>query len=153
MQMLANVFRDVGLDLRVAARGAAIDPDESRPRENTYIAKDPVVLCIVREGIKSLTNGIWRNGLRKAIQGSHTGVAGLLRKARARFFDGLLDASRANSNLHVAQARTRNCQHQRRGIPEVALELNRPGALRKLAIQRVEFQIDVAELPLRITHA
>src|SRR5215470_16207125 len=101
------------------------------------------MLRLVREGFESLTNGIRRNGLRETVKRGHPRAAGLLRNASARFFDGILNASRANGDLHVAQARTRDRQHQSGRISEVALELNGPGSLRKLAIQRVEFQIDI----------
>src|SRR5262249_9617057 len=142
MQALANVFRDIGQNLRVAAWGVAIEADETRPDEKAYIAENPVVLGLLGKGIKSVANGIRRNGLRETIKCGHARVVGVLRDASTRFVDSLLNAARAYCDLHLAQARAGNGQHQRRCIAKVALELDGAGSLRKLVVQRAQLEID-----------
>ena len=46
--------------------------------------------------------------------------------------------------------RTGDGQHQRRGIAEVAVELDGPGPARQLRVQLIQLQVDVAELFLLV---
>jgi hypothetical protein len=63
-----------------------------------------------------------------------------------------LNGLRAEIDLYRVRFGTCNRQHQRCRISEVTLKCNGPGALRKLAAQRVELQVDVAELALQVIH-
>src|SRR5262249_36870443 len=68
------------------------------------------------------------------------------RGAGARPGDRLLDRPRAQRDHRRALRRARDGEHQRRGVAEVAVELDRPGALRKLVVELVELERDVVEL-------
>ena len=67
----------------------------------------------------------------------------------ARFLDsGPLNRSpegwRVEQSLRHSQG-ARNGQHESRGVTEVAVELDRPGTLRKLVVQIIQFEVDIAE--------
>src|SRR5215831_328989 len=96
VQPLANVFRDIRLNLGVVSWGIPINADETRPGENPHIAENPVVLSLLGKGIESAANGVRRNGLWKTVKRSDPWVACLLGNTGARLFDGLLNASCTN---------------------------------------------------------
>src|ERR1700730_7888694 len=64
--------------------------------------------------------------------------------------DCRLDRLRANIYFYLVCLRTGYGQHESSSVPKIALERDRPCTLRQLNVQRVQLEIDVAELPLDI---
>ena len=64
--------------------------------------------------------------------------------------DGGLDRLRANIDFYRVCLWTGNGQHECSGIPKITLERDRTCTLRQLVVQRVQLEIDVAELPFDV---
>src|SRR6266699_4915062 len=61
-----------------------------------------------------------------------------------------LDRLRTNIDFNLVCLRTRYGKHECSSITKIALERDRPCTLRQLVVKCVQFEIDVAELPLDV---
>src|SRR5262249_3514123 len=114
--VMMNKPGDVSLDLCVTLARCAVYADETRAREDANVAEDAIVLGFLRKRIEPTTNRVWRHRLRKTEERGYTRVSRVALRCGACFFHGFLHAARADRNLHAAQTRAGDGQHQCRGV-------------------------------------
>jgi hypothetical protein len=98
-------------------------------------------------GVKNLA---CRNRLRKGLHDGDSLHVFSPRFCITSFANRGFNGMGASPDFDRVYPRTRDGQHQRGCVAEVALESDRAGAVRQLRIQGVQFEIDVTELPLGI---
>src|SRR5882757_11423260 len=109
--------------------------------------RDRVVLnAIVNHGSERVAYQACRYRKRKGIDDADARLRRVFRFSATCLPNCTLDAPCTQCNLNISCGRTRYSQHQCRGVPEVAIELNGARTLRQLAVECVQLQVNVGKL-------
>ena len=129
----------------VVIAGAAIHADESAPRDDPWPIEDTGELRSMAEVLRDMLHADLGKCQRKAVDDADRGKSGTS-GSRANLTDGLCHGPCPQLNFEVVDRRAGDGEHQRGGVAEIALELHGAGAQGQPSCQRLQLQIDVAEL-------
>ena len=153
MQIVRKIFRGGGTDGLVAVSGAGVQSNIAGTIEEAQVLKVAIALSQPRDGLEVAAHrpGGHRGG--KGIDDAQPRLRRVARQFGAGLLDRLADADGARRYFHRRHHGTGDRQHERGGIAEVAVELNRSGAARQVGAQLIQLQVDVGELLLLVLYA
>ena len=130
---------------RVVQRRRRVEPDESRSLDRAHVPSEPALHQVTGREIAHPPED---RGIDELRVRDHDGDPGSASRRRpgADLADGAGDRPRAQRDDDRALRGAGHGEHQRRRVPEVAVELDRPGALGEGPVQVVQLDGDVAEL-------
>src|SRR6185312_1890173 len=153
VQVLFDPVISKGPQLLVAQLGRYIYTDEPTAFEEMRVSRCSTRFRRIDYGNQRVTYKVGRDGYRKGVYHADAGPGRLFGFCFSYLTDRALYRSRAQCDIDLACRRSCHRQHESRGIAKVAVELDRPGSLRQFIVERIELEIDVGKLLLRIGDA
>ena len=136
----------------VGSIGQAIGPDEAASLKDAASGDDLLLLDKIHQRLEDASNQVCIHRLRKRVHHAHARLSGWGSRA-SLVLDRPANRMSPHSYFRGGGWRTGHGEHQGRGIAEIAIELDWPGALRQAAADGVKLEIYIAELLLCVFDA
>jgi hypothetical protein len=136
-------------DGRVVNVGAEIESHEAWSLERAGVMGEVLFLDIAGEQIAHLLGDVRADRFRVRHDDGHAGAGRASGDLRADLCKGLFNGVCAQPDLNRVHLRAGHREHERGGVPEVAVERNRPCTLRQVR-DAVQLEVDVVKLLLCI---
>src|SRR6266478_3395434 len=151
LHLLLKETLDEGMDRRIVSGRDTIYTDKSAPPDQLGRPYDSHLFCLLLEELRGVQYCLVRGkGLRKRVDDGDRRALALVFLRGPRSLHGRLNPSCADVDLDRVRFWTGNGQHERSGVSKITLERDVTGAWRELAVQCIQLEVDVAELPLYV---
>src|SRR6266851_6765403 len=139
LQLFLKESLDEAMDRRVVSGRETIYSDKTTSLDYLGCPYDSHLFCLLLEELSGVQYCLIRGKrLRKRVDDSNRRTLLLVFLRGPRDLDSRLNSSCADFDLERVRFWTGNGQHERSGVSKITLERDGAGALRKLAVQRIQ---------------